>query len=144
MQTLEQAAASTNLRAAALQVAFLRNILLRVPEYRRDSQIVKTPAVFVGDPFLRFLKLPWPTIETAAADSALRFTPQPIAGAPAAEVSWVRTAWLDDSGKPSLLWADNTGVHIQGGATLAIPARPENLPKTTGCGSRRFELRFQG
>ena len=56
MQALD-AAAGGNSRTAALQVAFLRNVLLRAPEYRRASQIVKTPAVFVGEPFLRFIKL---------------------------------------------------------------------------------------
>jgi tetratricopeptide (TPR) repeat protein len=122
MQTLDQSVSGANPRSAALQVAFLRNILLRVPEFRRASQVVKTPAVFVGEPFLRFIKSPWPMVEAAAADSKLAFTSQSIPNLSPGPVSWMRAVWLDDSGKPSLLWANDGGVHIQGGATLSIPA----------------------
>ena len=127
MEALETAAAGGNSRAAALQVAFLRNVLLRAPEYRRASQIVKTPAVFVGEPFLRFLKLPSPQVETAPADSKITFTSQPLSGASLNTAFWTRTAWLDDSGKPFVLWVDPKGVHIQDGATLPIPGA-SNLP----------------
>jgi Flp pilus assembly protein TadD len=120
MESLEKAAAGTNSRATAVQVAFLRNVLLRVPEYRRASQIVKTPAVFVGDPFLRFLKLPWPMVEAAPADSSLRFVSQPVSKLPRVGVSWTRAVWLDDSGKPSLIWADEKAIHIESGATLSF------------------------
>jgi Tfp pilus assembly protein PilF len=127
MQALERAASGGNSRAAALQVAFLRNVLLRAPEYRRASQIVKTPAVFVGEPFLRFIKLPSPQVETAPADSKITFIPQPLSGATSNTVFWTRTAWLDDSGKPFVLWGDHAGVHIQDGATLPVPGA-SNLP----------------
>jgi Tfp pilus assembly protein PilF len=132
MQSLESAASGGNSRTAALQVAFLRNVLLRAPEYRRASQIVKTPAVFVGEPFLRFIKLPSPQVEAAPADSQITFASQPLSGASPAGVSWTRTVWLDDTGKPSVLWADHAGVHIQlehvqGEATLPVPGA-SNLP----------------
>ena len=121
LDILDKAAAGANPRAAALQVAFLRNVLLREPDYRRASGVVKTPAVFVGEPFLKFIKLPSPTVEAAAADSTTAFTSQPIAEIPSSSVSWTRAVWLDDSGQPGILWADSHGVHLPGGATLAIP-----------------------
>jgi Tfp pilus assembly protein PilF len=118
MQALESAVSGGNSRAAALQVAFLRNVLLRAPEYRRAAQIVKTPAVFVGEPFLRFIKLPSPQVEAAPADSQITFTSEPLSGVSSDTVFGTRPVWLDDSGKPFILWADHAGVHVQGGATL--------------------------
>ena len=119
MQALETAISGSNARDAALHVAFLRNVLLRAPEYRRASQIVKTPAVFVGDPFLRFIKLPSSQAESAPPDSEMTFTSGPVPAVTAGTVLWTRAVWLDDSGKASVLWAGHAGLHVAGGATLA-------------------------
>jgi Tfp pilus assembly protein PilF len=118
MAVLDKAASGPNPRSATLQVAFLRNILLREPDYRRASGVVKTPAVFVGEPFLKFIRLPSPTVEAAPADSAMTFTSQPVEVPASGPVFWTRPVWLDDSGKPYVLWADSAGIHIPGGATL--------------------------
>jgi tetratricopeptide (TPR) repeat protein len=120
MQALETAANSANPRSAALQVAFLRNVLLRVPEYREASQTVKTPPVFVGDPFLRFLKLPVPRVEAAPEDLTVAFSSTPLTAIQGREVQWMKAGWLDDSGKPSLFWADNSGLHV--GDEKALPS----------------------
>jgi len=121
MQTLQRAATGPNSRDAALQVAFLRNVLLRAPEYRRASQIVKTPPVFVGDPFLRFIKLPSSQAESAQPDLQMTFTSEALPEVSSGGVLWTRAVWLDNSGKASVLWADRAGLHVQGGATLVIP-----------------------
>lgn len=120
MEALDAAAKSANPRSAALQVAFLRNILLRVPEYRQASQLVKTPPVFVGDPFLRFLKLPTPQAEAAPADLTVAFTPATAAAIPSNQLQWMQAGWLDDSGKPSIFWADSSGLHVGGGKALPL------------------------
>jgi Tfp pilus assembly protein PilF len=120
MQKLRQAA-SGNPGAAALQVAFLRNTLLRVPDYRLALGAAKTPPVFVGDPFLRFLNAVPPADEAAAPDWKTTFTPQPSPSAPDGKVNWLRTIWLDDSGKPTLLWATGAAVHTSEGAAIAFP-----------------------
>lgn len=118
METLDAAAKSANPRSAALQVAFLRNILLRVPEYRQASQAVKTPPVFVGDPFLRFLKLPAPQVEAAPADLTVAFTSTPAAAIQSSATQWMKAGWLDDSGKASIFWTDRSGLHAGGGKAL--------------------------
>ncbi len=118
MALLQQAAASSNPRGAALRVVFLRNTLARVPEYRKSLNEVKTPSAFVGDPFVSFIKLPSPASEPAAADLALRLESTPLAGAPVEAVSWLDAIPLDDKGKASVIWADAAKVQIAGGATL--------------------------
>ena len=119
--TMLQQAAAGNPRPAALQVAFLRNMLARVPMYRQSLDAVKTPAVFVGEPFLKFLKLPAPVSEAAPPDMAATFEPQPVPGAPGAVLSWIGAIPLEATGKPAILWADSHGVEISGGARLPYP-----------------------
>jgi Tfp pilus assembly protein PilF len=121
MALLQQAAAGSNPRSAALRVVFLRNTLARVPDYRNSLNQVKTPSTFVSDPFLTFLKAPTPTSEPAAADLALRFETAPLADRPVKPVSWIGAILLDDQGKASVLWADRTRVQISGGASLRFP-----------------------
>jgi Tfp pilus assembly protein PilF len=120
MVSLRQMAAGSDPRSAAVRVVFLRNTLARVLDYRKSLNQVKTPSAFVSDPFLTFLKLPAPSSEPAAADLALRFERAALAG-PTQAVSWVGAIPLDDKGKASVLWADQTGVQISGGAKLRFP-----------------------
>jgi Tfp pilus assembly protein PilF len=118
MATVAQAAAGPNPRDAALRVAFLRNVLLRVPEYRQNVEAVKTPPASAGEPFTKFLKLPSPNSEPAPPDLGTLLELRPLAGVPAGHVQWVRAVYLDGSGKQSILWSDGDSIHIVGGATL--------------------------
>ena len=120
METLRQSAAGANPRSAAVQVMFLRNTLVRVPQYRRDLNDVKTPAELVSDPFTAFLKLPSPPTEPAAPDLSLHFEPAPLAdGLPG--TLWAGAIPLDDSGKAAIVQADEASVQIYGGAKLPFP-----------------------
>ncbi len=121
MRTLERTAAAANPREAALQVVFVRNSLAPVPQYRQSLNDVKTPAAFVSEPFLTFLKLPAPNSEAAAADLAVRFDSAPLKSAIEKPVSWIGAMPLDSQGKASILWADGSGVQIAGGARLPFP-----------------------
>ncbi len=120
VETLRQSAAGTNARGAAVQVMFLRNTLVRVPQFRQDLNEVKTPAELVSDPFTAFLKLPTPPAEPAAPDLSLHFDPAPLPNA-SPNALWAGAIPLDDSGKPSILQADEGSVQIDGGAKLPFP-----------------------
>jgi Tfp pilus assembly protein PilF len=118
MKALEEAAGGSNPRDAALRVAFLRNVLLRVPSYRKSADAVKTPPASAGEPFTTFLRLPSPSSEPAPADLSTGFESQLLAGIPQGHVAWMRPIYLDGSGKESILWSDGDSIHIVGGATL--------------------------
>lgn len=70
-----------NPRAAATRVAFLKNYLVRDPEYRRAMSELTTPLEAVGEPLERFLVLKNPDPQPAARDEGMTFTvkdaPQP-------------------------------------------------------------------
>jgi Tfp pilus assembly protein PilF len=118
---LQQTAAGPNPRAAAVQVAFLRNVLARVPAYRQGLNAVKTPAAFVGEPFTRFLKLPTPASTPAAADTGLRFTSQPFSGEGNEGATWAGAIPLDNSGKYFEVTAGEHGAQIAEGGEFAAP-----------------------
>jgi len=116
MDALREAAGGTNPKMAAIRVMYLRNSLARVPDYRKSLNEVKTPTTFVSDPFVRFLKLPAPSPEPAAADLALNFEAKPMDGLPLAAIP------LDDRGPATILFATDAAVH---GPGFSLPGRPK-------------------
>src|SRR5262245_14884994 len=122
MTALQQAASGDNPRSAAPQVAFLRNVLARVPDYRQSLNAVKTPAEFVGEPFMTFIKLPSPSSEPAPPDNQLAFVKEPVVGL-TGEWDWIGAVSLDSESKPVLVTANNSAVQIGNGAKLNFPGR---------------------
>ena len=119
---LAQSLRSGNTRSAAIQVQFLRNMLLRVPSYREDLEQVKTPATLVAQPFSRFLRLPSPTSEPAAPDQTTRFVAHPAHPANAGRIVWIGSLVMDDRNTPAgISWADETALHLASGAVLPLP-----------------------
>ena len=130
---LEQAAAAADFRTAGIQVQFLRNTLVRVASYRRSLDEVKAPATSIGEPFLKFLKLPSPTSEPASRDMQLHFDEQALSTVTAGNIAWIGCLPLDGEGNSRVVWADATAVHVEGGATLPLPLP---LPGARGQSSR--------
>jgi len=122
LESLQQAATDANVRPAAVRVMFLRNTLIRVPQYRQDLNEVKTPTDLVSDPFTRFLRLPSPPSEPAAADLSVRFEPGSLPDGSQGAL-WVGAIPFDDSGKASIVWATENAVQIAGGAKLPLPGK---------------------
>ncbi len=127
LTTLQQIAVSPNPRGAATQSAFLKNVLARVPAYRQSMNAVKTPAEFVGDPFLKFIKLPSPSSQPAPPDTAMTFSAEEIPGFGNEEYGWVGVISLDGENKPVVVAANNRKLKIQGGETLAFPGKDRSM-----------------
>jgi FG-GAP-like repeat/TPR repeat/ASPIC and UnbV len=119
LEELERAAAGSEPGEAANRVLFLRNVLQRLPVYRTDADQVLTPAASIPEPLRGFILLPSPDAEPADADLTTSFVPEAIPGVPASGVAWVRPVYLDDTGVASILWADNSGLHV---GNAGIPA----------------------
>ncbi len=70
---LQAAAAAPDPRAAALRIAFLRNSLMRVPEFRQSLAVIQPAAGSEALPFSHFLLLPTPTFAPPPADVSINF-----------------------------------------------------------------------
>ena len=118
---LQAAATGSDPRAAATRIAFLRNVLVRVPEFRQDLSIIKPPSGEEAQPFIHFLKLESPTFSPAPADTGINFSSAPLPNAPAGKWSWIGAISLNGEGLPAIVLANEKEVHI-GKASFPFPA----------------------
>src|SRR5690349_1817507 len=127
---LEQPMNSGDLRAAATRTSFLRNVLVRVPEYRRDLGAIKPPPGEEAAPFRSFPKLETPVFKTAAPDMETKFEPQTDTDKTdqAGKIDWVGTIALSGTGAPVVATATAREVRLASGATLPFPGGPNNTP----------------
>ena len=116
MATLQQIAAGPNPRAAATQSAFLKNVLTRVPAYRQTMNAVRTPAEFVGDPFLRFIKLPSPGPQPAPPDTELSFSVEELTETDSDSM----VVAFDAETRPSLVFHNRKEIQIVDGAKIVF------------------------
>lgn len=116
---LQAAAAGPDPRAAGVRVAFLKNVLVRTPEYRKSIDAVKDPTGAVGDPIPEPLWLPIPPNQTAPVDEAMRFAPAPQEGA--SGWAWVGAVALSGAAAPSLVAANAATVRLGAKTSLAFP-----------------------
>lgn len=123
---LAQAASSGDLRNAATRTSFLRNVLVRVPEYRRDLAAIKPPPGEEAVPFRSFLKMESPVFKTAAPDTDTTFNFKPIEGTDTAD--WIGAISLSGTGAPVIATATAHEVKLASGATLPFPGGPANTP----------------
>jgi len=118
---LRKAVDSGDLRSAAIQAQFLRNTLVRTLEYRRSLNEVKAPDSAIGEPFLKFVKLPSPSSEPAAPDTTLQFSAQPLSAA-----IWAGSVVMDAESAPKVLRMDGLGLRIND-AAVSVPRLPGEL-----------------
>jgi Tfp pilus assembly protein PilF len=141
MTALQQAASGENPRSAAPQVAFLRNVLARVPDYRQSLNAVKTPAEFVGEPFLKFITLPSPSSEPAPPDEAISFNAEPV-NAGAGKWYWAGLVSLDGEGPPTVVVANGREARV-GNVTLSFPGTAESQSLSNGIVGLDYDYDFK-
>lgn len=118
---VQAAAAGSDVRQAATRIAFLRNVLVRVLQYRMDLSAIKPPPGEEAVPFTRFLRLESPVFAPAAADSALTFSPEPISDFKKQQWTWTEAIFLSGTGAPTLAVADGHEVRVGPEVTLPFP-----------------------
>ena len=119
--SVDAAVKSGDLPAAATRTSFLRNVLMRVPEYRRNLAAIKPPPGEEATPFRHFLKLESPVFRTAAADTGISFKPEPVNNLNSASQNWIGAISLSGTGAPVTAIASATEVRLSSGATLPFP-----------------------
>ena len=127
LATVQAAAAGTDLRAAATRTTFLRNVLMRVPEYRQSLSVIKAPAGEEAQPFTHFVRLESPVFKPAPADTALQLPTQPVADGNR-HWNWIGAIQLGSAGVPVIAEANGREVHLSTGATLPFPGGASSVP----------------
>lgn len=125
---VEAAADGPDPRAAATRTTFLRNVLMRVPEYRRSLAAIKPAPGEEAVPFTHFLRLESPVFRPAAADMAVSFSPEPVANLEGDKWNWIGAISLGSAGAPVVATANGKDVRISSGARLPFPGGPAGIP----------------
>jgi len=121
-QLAELQAAAADTRAAATRVAFLKNVLLRAPEFRRSVAAVSTRHGEIGEPLSLFLVLRNPEAQPAPPDLSLTFDVADLDGpAMAGRTLSVAPVLLSGDGAPVVVAADGEETRLPGGAKTRFP-----------------------
>ena len=123
---VDNAVKSSDLRAAATRTSFLRNVLIRVPEYRRNLSAIKPPPGEEAVPFTHFLRLESPDFKAAAPDAGIEFTPEPLP-VTTDKVDWVGAISLSGEGAPVIVTLTSGEVRLANGARLPFPGKESNM-----------------
>ena len=129
-QALERAAAETDFPLAARSVAFLRNVLLSVPEFRADLLAVASASEALGEPVEQFLTLVPPRAAPSPRDAGLEFSAQPIDADRSGPWTTLLAAVLNPPMSPTVFLGDDQTVEVTGtaAATLSFPSGPDAVP----------------
>jgi len=130
LAALKTAADGPNPKSAATRTTFLRNTLMRVPEFRESLAVLKAPPGEEAEPFTRLLKVEQPDFTPAAADVALAFDVKPVAANDSGSWSWVGAIALGSEGKPVIAEANGKEVRLSTGALFVFPGGTANIAPT--------------
>jgi len=122
---LQAVAAGPDSRAAAVRIAFLRNSLMRVAEFRQSLGVIQPTAGNEAVPFSHFLLLPSPSFAPPPADTAIHFPTTAVTNpGPPAEAdaySWIGAIPLTGAGAPVIGVANSHTVRLATGAVFPFP-----------------------
>jgi tetratricopeptide (TPR) repeat protein len=121
LAAVQAAVSGGDLRAAATQTTFLRNVLMRVPDYRRSLRAIKAAPGEEAEPFTRFLLMETPDFRPAPADMALTFNPQSLSNFGGGQWSWIGAIPLGSAGAPTVAVANGREVRLASGAKFPFP-----------------------
>lgn len=124
-QTTEQTPAD-----AALELAFLRNVLAQVPAFLESRRQVMPSSELVADPIVEFVRLPVVHNTPAEPDRALRFTSDVVGEQSGAPSQTMLAVSLDGMQPPVLFVADAVAIRrVSGnGTTLPFPGGAQATP----------------
>jgi Tfp pilus assembly protein PilF len=118
---LQTAATAPDPRTAAVRIAFLRNSLMRLPDFRQSLSVIQPAAGNDATPFTRFLLLPTPTFTPPPADTAINFQVTDLPSLHGDPWSWIGAVSLSGEGAPVVTVANSHNVRLATGAAFPFP-----------------------
>jgi tetratricopeptide (TPR) repeat protein len=118
---LDAAVGGTDPRAAATRTTFLRNALMRLPDFRQNLAAIKPAPGDEAQPFTHFLRLETPQFSPAPPDMAMTFSVEPLPNPEKMTWSWIGAVSLTGAGAPTVVEANESTVRLATGATFPFP-----------------------
>jgi tetratricopeptide (TPR) repeat protein len=142
MSAVQTAANGSDPAATAVRITFLRNVLVRVPEYRRDLAAIKPAPGEEAQPFTSLLRMEPPTFELAPADTEIKFDQQSIPNSGGGKWTWVESVSLDGEGPQTLVLANDREIQI-GNDHYPFPGSAESTPQKNSITPLDFNYDFK-
>jgi tetratricopeptide (TPR) repeat protein len=141
---LQAAAGGPDPHAAAVRTTFLRNVLMRTPDFRQSLATLKPPPGEEAKPFLRFLRLENPVFTPAPPDVKMTFDVRQIENRNGAKWNWVGAVSLTGVGTPTIVQANGSAVQIGPGVTIPFPGgAKQTIPGVDGVVPVDFNYDFK-
>lgn len=121
---LAASVSSENIAQIPADIAYLRNVLLRHPGFRTNTDELKYSDTSIGEPFTKPLVLQVPSSSPAPADTALEFEPQPADSGPAL---WNKFVYLNGDHTPVVAAHVAQGTRIGPTTILFTVERAEGV-----------------
>lgn len=118
---VEQAATAGDFSAAARAMAFLRNVLVRVPEFLESRRRITSPAELIAEPIVRFLRLPTPLATPSPADRGLAYALEAVGDGGGGPWSALVAFSPDGDSAPALFAAGAAEVRRVDAAGASLP-----------------------
>lgn len=109
-----------DLRQGAIEISYLRNVLLREPSFRAALSEIQPSDTEIGQPILKPLKLVAPDFRPAEPDLGLKFTAQPVAEVKA---RFAKAVFLNGDDAPVVAWSDEKELRV---GSASLPFAVEN------------------
>ena len=122
LAALQKAASGAEPRMAATRSIFLRNVLMRVPEFRANLAALQSQPGEGAQPFTHFLRMETPASTPAPADLAMTFSIQPIDNPGNQHWNWIGAISLNGEGAPAIAMANAQQVQLSSGAKIPFPS----------------------
>jgi Tfp pilus assembly protein PilF len=106
---LQNSVNSNNSKQAATQVSYLRNVLLREPQFRASIAGIKPSDTAIGEAFTKPLKLPVPDFSPAEPDTALTFSAQASENVKA---RFAKAIFLNGENPPVVAFSNETKTQV--------------------------------
>jgi Tfp pilus assembly protein PilF len=119
---LQNSVNSNNSKQAATQVSFLRNVLLREPEFRAAIAEIKASDTTIGELFTKPLKLPAPDFAPAAPDLAITFA---VSATENLKANFAKAVFLNGENSPVIAYSNEKETRV-GKASLPVSAANPN------------------
>jgi tetratricopeptide (TPR) repeat protein len=126
LDALQSAVRETHSVHLQTQVAYLKNVLTRVPGYRQDLAVVQVPYWQGGELMQHFLRLSSPRSQPAPPDTALTFTTE-LLPTLAGSWAWIEAVVLNSEDSPQVMVADAHQVLANSGTALKFPGNVATL-----------------
>jgi Flp pilus assembly protein TadD len=111
-----------DVKQAAIEVSYLRNVLLREPSFRAAIAEIKPSDTTIGEVFTKPLKLPVPDFSPAEPDMALTFSAQTSENVNA---NFAKAIFLNGENPPAVVWSNEKETRV-GKASLPVSATNPN------------------